>query len=98
MTKSAHSIDYLWPILERKVACVLVLLLLNFPLQIISDNECMHKTQIIQNYYFTANWVSFYPEQKYLLLMEIAEVAADGKTVLQSIAEVVAVNSNIRHL
>lgn len=72
---------------RKKSACIPQLLLLDFPLQIISDNEWMHKTQIIQNYYF-ANWVSFYPVQEYLLLMEIVEVAADVKTVLQSIAEV----------
>lgn len=73
-------------------------MLLNFPLQIISDNECMYKTQIIQNYYFIANWVSFYLVQKDLLLMEIVDIAADVKTVLQSIAQVAAVNNDIRHL
>lgn len=36
--------------------------------------------------------------QKDLLLMEIVDIAADVKTVLQSIAQVAAVNNDIRHL
>lgn len=98
MLKCVHSVDYLWPILQRKAACLSELLFLNFPLQIIPDNEHMYKTQITQIYYFTANWVSFYPVQKYLLLMETVEIAADVKTVLQSVAEVAGVNNDIRHL